>query len=29
MADINANFEYDADFGPAIAQVRTLAREIP
>ena len=28
MADINANFEYDADFGPAIAQVRTLAREI-
>jgi len=28
MADINANFEYDADFGPAIAQVRSLAREI-
>ncbi len=28
MADINASFEYDADFGPAIAQVRSLSREI-
>ena len=28
MADINASFEYDANFGPAIAQIKTLAREI-